>query len=297
MRNNSVPVFIIAAILLFSDRAEASFSGGTQANIEASSKLNSYFQNLALKIPRILLARKIEWVGELDLSELQREIKQVHWNLVTNKFVAGSGGRRASAIYIVEKKAVFISRPAWEQISEETRAVASLHEALGALGYKEEEYTMSLGLQLLAQESAAPDFRLDKAQMPWLENFARLQRRIKTPVYFSENEGTISGVGGGGDGYEIKLKILLLNRVRELWKSHQDQITKSDMEKSYTLFLAARIVVDYGMHQDPQGNAHPAKLRVSISGGNLLVHLSVFQILVDSAGLVDKIILQTSQLR
>lgn len=174
--------------------------------VNAGPAITAYYSQQALILPRTLLKRGLHTVGAMDLQRLITEIQTVHWFDVQNVFFAGSGSRRASAVNLIKDHQVFMNRISWQQSPPDVRNVLSLHEALEALGYNDDEYEISLSFWM-----SAHGFSKDKS-------FKRLDprlRRSQTPTRFEAENGTVTGVGSGGDEYELQVKLDLLKYSKQ----------------------------------------------------------------------------------
>lgn len=137
---------------------------------------------------------------EVDLYELKEKIPQVSWRKAApGEVTPDFAGQRGSAFYLRDHKEVTIMAEP-RDFTQESNDILSLHEALGALGYKDKNYEISL----------------------WLYHLESTNTGIKTIVKFShpykwnQVDGGTS-VGGGGDmtGLTVKLKVL-----EKIWQRH-----------------------------------------------------------------------------
>lgn len=253
-------VLIASTVLLLGLSASAS-----TPSVRSDRAASRALEKIALALPEKLSARKIEKVGDLSISEVMKETKGLHWKVVQDVLFAGSGGRRASSIFLTESRTVFINALYWRQTGAEVKPILLLHEALGAIGFDDEEYQLSLGLWLLSQNSRVS---LSPEKTPWLTHFADLRRSSRTPKYI-QLAGGATGVGGGGDQFELTLKMGLLKRIEQLFRSVTG-IDRKVLEQSRELILSSRVVVDYD-------SAVPEP-SIYFSRGFLIIRFSPFQL-------------------
>ncbi len=164
-----------------------------------AAEFKSSMQNYAASIPNDLLKKGTTQIGDLNLKKLVEEIKTVDFEIFENGFLAGSGKKRSSSIYFVEQKKVIINSLALKFLAQEFFGPLALHEALGALGYYDENYEISLGLFLLLM----PDNLGLKEILVQSSLFKDLKRRTSEPLYAN---GGATSIGGGGDGLTMEAK-------------------------------------------------------------------------------------------
>ncbi len=94
--------------------------------------LREYSQSL----PKILIDLNIEQVGDIKVSDLIKELDQVKWEVTQKPIAEGSGRPRFACKYFIKDKKVVCNATA---SSPAVLPLVTLHEGLGALGYKDEE--------------------------------------------------------------------------------------------------------------------------------------------------------------
>ena len=167
-----------------------------------------------------LLDHGIQTLGELNLQALKNDISSVDWN--ANKsggFLAGSGRTRVGAIYDIDKRAVYVNENTSLKGFEGALPLQALHEALGALGYIDENYEVSLTLELILLSKKHSQFNIEQSTLESLvsSHLQSLSRRSHNQEYSS---GGSTSIGGGGDGILAKMKMLSLIAAPN-WLSYQ----------------------------------------------------------------------------
>lgn len=178
----------------------------------ASAQPSTYLKHFASQaavIPAELLRQNKTKIGELDIVQLSEEMKQVQWFENQGSFLAGSGESRFGAMYFVKEKKIIINSARAQYEPSHTMPVAALHEALGALGYLDENYEVSTTLYLNSLSSTE---QKNIFSVPFIEKqnkkLKTLERRKSDAVY--KNSGGGTSVGGGGDGISVQVKIYSL---------------------------------------------------------------------------------------
>lgn len=160
-----------------------------------------------------LLDKGIDRIGAIDLRELKQKFRQVNVVMLPIYPVGGNSasmGTRDAAIFLVEKTSVILSLYRIAEMSTYQQSAILTHEHLSALGYVDDDYQMTAPLFLLAD----PDVNADHLMEFGDSLFSALvqpETRVHTPMaQVSAAGGTITGVGGGGDGVAIEIKIRAL---------------------------------------------------------------------------------------
>jgi hypothetical protein len=163
------------------------------------------FKKSSTTILESLRSQGMSQAGNLDLEKVIEKTHATKWQPFQQGFFGGSGKHRTTAIYLVEENTILVSEMALKILSPDVYPLAALHEALGAQGYADENYELTLSLDQLSK--VTPNQR------------ALFERRLKnlTPtvnhnkVYKHQDGGT--SVGGGGDGFGIELKSIVLSEA------------------------------------------------------------------------------------
>lgn len=154
-----------------------------------------------------------------SLTGLMRDLDQVKFYIVANGYVAPQG-RISGFKYLVESKSVYLTMGAFETIASYGREVAEgilLHEALGALGYVDDDYQISALLMALSRHSGVVPLGLQS----YLFN---LEERASSPVgpirriepgreYDILAGGGSTESGGGGDALMAFVKSMVIQTL------------------------------------------------------------------------------------
>ncbi|MDO9181205.1 MAG: hypothetical protein Q7U04_02295 [Bacteriovorax sp.] len=193
------------------------------------------FGPMSKQFVETLLDRGIIKIGKLDLEKLLSELDEVQWRFMEEGFLMGSGGVRFTGIYIVKNKMVVINIPGLELLQKKPVPLTpwTLHEAMGALGYEDENYELSSVISFVAQTDEDTPIPVDFVK----NKFSKIDRRQSDRTYLLAGGATV--IGGGGDAVLVQLKQLLLKQYFKLikdktLKKSQEQI-RSDFEKITTL--------------------------------------------------------------
>lgn len=214
--------------------AEKSIEAGFEAWIKNSietPQTTAYLSGKSTElIDAILGSGRYIKIGELDLVALRKEMKTVKWRAYVGKpIVVGPGGARSTAVYSVKQRLVVVSREEWFEMDEAIRQLISLHEGLGALGYRDEKYQITLSISLLASLLFADEFQYLAESQIITKNLGSLlstalssrpvtdlQKTDQTPVYILA--GGVSLTGGAGDEHGISIKSMALLGLIVRWK-------------------------------------------------------------------------------
>jgi len=160
---------------------------------------------LARRIPHQLQKLGLHRIGNFDIDEFNRKISSVRYCLLGGGYLSGSAGDRLSSIYLVKLRTVSLNQLSWQWVDGEARAALVMHESLGALGYDDESYQLTLALWFLTQipRDEINDFLSSRLSEP-----LRLARATNDEhVYVMA--GGVTGIGGGGDNVGLEAKMIL----------------------------------------------------------------------------------------
>lgn len=160
-----------------------------------------------------LVAEGRKSISSLNLEDLERDIAKVRWEKFGDGFLAGSGEQRSSSIYFVEDKRVVFNQLSLQYTPKAMLPLIALHESLGALGYEDEDYQLTLGI--LFHQKDLQD-RLGLTDEDLAPIFGNIKVRSSTPIYLSAaSDGGSTSVGGGGDSaaLDVKLTTLLASKA------------------------------------------------------------------------------------
>jgi hypothetical protein len=143
----------------------------------------------------------VQRVGDFDLKQFREQADEIQWNGMQGAPAAVLSGSRKSAFFLWDKKQVYIS----EQLPSEALASLpqlELHEALGATGYNDHDYSLSTALDTLS--------KLEPDQRTRLEH--RYGQTIFRTASMRADEGGVS-VSGGGDLTTLYVKDQVLKLI------------------------------------------------------------------------------------
>ena len=151
-------------------------------------------------------------IEQLNLKKLLKELDQVNWQTNDYGFFAGSEGARTTSVYLVKDKTVIVNLQMLHNLIGKPVHLNNwaLHEAMGALGYDDENYDLSSSIAFLANTKHDIQSSLDYVK----NNFAVITKAKDDKVYALRGGSTV--VGGGGDAVLIELKQRLLERYLEI---------------------------------------------------------------------------------
>lgn len=159
----------------------------------------------APKIVNELILSGFKQIGALDLVKLEKEIQEVQWTVIQKEAPYEIAGLRRSAFYTINDKKVSVTLSATREPVENLKLL-ELHEALGALGYRDGNYSQTTALKML---TAVKDQALKQ----------KLIEIFGATIFNDKNLKAARGgssVGGGGDSEALVVK----NRIfDELLKS------------------------------------------------------------------------------
>lgn len=156
-------------------------------------------------ILRDLSAKGVDQIGDFDIQSFRDEAKKIQWKNLESDARPEFVGTRQSAYYLIQNKTVYVSSklPA---LNADNLAALELHEALGALGYKDHHYQISTGLNLLSRLNS-PRERVELQKIYSQSIFS------KNNLLQSKGSGSGTSVGGGGDLIALSMKNLVLNEI------------------------------------------------------------------------------------
>jgi len=192
-----------------------------------------------------LLEKGIDRVGAIDLQELKQKFRQVKVMALPIYPVGGNSasmGTRDAAIFIVEKEMVVLSVYRLAEMSEYQQSAILTHEHLSALGYVDDDYQMTAPLLLLADPDVNASHLMEFGDT-LLSALVQPKTRAHTPTaQVSANGGTITGVGGGGDGVaiEIKVRALMALTNEDSHPTTDEKVRSADIERVLAMRIEPR---------------------------------------------------------
>ncbi len=200
---------------------------------QESATWTARMQSSANYLIDVLIKAHQTKLGNFDLLELKKQIAEVHWRALSSltSIIAGPEGARSTALYSVEETTVIVSPGEWQLTDEGPQPMISFHEALGALGYSDEKYQISvcmgvLSLLGLANSNASiPDNKTVSDGLNFLAPILKQNsilfgsaRRTDTPFYvIAAGGGGVTSTGGGGDHYGITMKFMVATALYKIW--------------------------------------------------------------------------------
>lgn len=178
MKSYQLVIFISLSLAMVAMPSNAQRAVGTNASV----------------VLKDLAKLGIQKIGELDLKNLQGEVDEVRWEVSSFQPPPAVAGSRRSAFYDPAVKKVIVTESVYRE-SAESLELLELHEALGALGYRDHTYSQSTALNILRNVSA-PELR------------KKLVNTYGRTIFNKENLKATGGssVGGGGDLTSITIK-------------------------------------------------------------------------------------------
>lgn len=237
-----------------------------EASHRAEDLAQTVFQELIQKSPN-------GFIEDLSLAEIHECATKVKF-VSTPMVVSGSGGTRHGAIHDTEKKLVVGSILLSDGLSFPAIKALVRHELLGACGYDDEHYQMSIGLHVFEYH---PDF------FPiFRESFSadKLNRTEKNRAYDTKGlvlagSGTGTSVGGGGDGVALEILLTLVDTIAIAPKEALDTLRVTQHELIGSI-MKARITVDYFADHGSADGLTPVKtIEVKDESQVGLLHLKV----------------------
>lgn len=174
-------------------------------------------------------------IGKLNLADVRSQMNDIQWISQEDYQPPAHAEGRASANCLYGQKVVS-SPMKLSELYDSSMDVLALHESLCALGYRDKDYDLSIGLSILSKSKDTPNFNLMLEQMP-------------AGIFGSSLEYGGTSVGGGGDLVALTIKYDLMNTFLR----HPDLI--SDL--SSLTFLSHFVI-------EPEYNPSKQQVRVEI---------------------------------
>lgn len=145
-------------------------------------------------------------IGDIPISKLKEDFTGVKLlELPGAGFTVGSNGR-LGGLNLTEQKTVILSPLVLKQNSLTQNRVLLTHEFLEANGYDDENYQITSMIEVLAKENE-PQI---KNQQYFGDYKSPTRRTANRKSSITTENGTTTGVGGGGDGIAAEAKSILL---------------------------------------------------------------------------------------
>jgi hypothetical protein len=202
---------------------------------------NEIFRPISKHIVQQLVDLGIKKVGMMDVEKLLADLETVEWRTFSLGFFAGSGGKRQTSIYLVEQRMVAVSTYALDNLVGQPIPLWewALHEALGALGYPDENYELTTSLHFLVKNNTLETSqRINFVE----ESFSAISIRTTNQIYSSEGGTTI--IGGGGDAPIITFKTQLLDYYFNWVDANHSELSKKKKKQGFNRLVAQAIEFD-----------------------------------------------------
>lgn len=205
-----------------------------------SNTPNGHFRPLSKKHVEMAMELGYEKIGKLKLNKLLGELETVEWRTFELGFLSGSGGKRTTSIYIVKDTMVVINMYALQNLVGKPVPLYSwaLHEALGALGYDDENYELSSSISFLANNKNEGFENLTSIDFI-KHNFNSVKKSKHEKTYLMAGGSTV--VGGGGDAVLIQLKQLLLQRYLVWIKEVKPEASSKEVKDGFAKITKMKV--------------------------------------------------------
>lgn len=189
-------------------------------DIQMSQKMTQEIQSVLLKDIEVLTSLNAEEFHELDLKQIKSDIPKLVVAINLGPPLVGSGYRNGG-VNFTEQNTFILNYEKLAEYSRSQKIFLTWHETLGALGYNDDNYLISIAL-------------LQKIANPQTEFHSEVKKRIRAQLNeakrtqnlrFQSRNGGATGVGGGGDGDIAEIKSELFNILNYL--ALNNQITPS----------------------------------------------------------------------
>ncbi len=150
----------------------------------------------------------VQQVGDLHLGQLESEIREnVQWKEIDKDSRPLFAGTRRSAFYVIKDKTVYKNKDLPSSLKQ-IQPQLDLHEALGALGYQDQAYSLSTSLDLIsrARDAKSRQYLIDNIG-PNVFSKENLQRLKSLDLKSGPGEG------GGGDITAMLIKSAVLTKI------------------------------------------------------------------------------------
>lgn len=205
--------------------------------------LDELAYNVATIIIKDLSSYGLTQVGNLNLNNLIAEFKFVKFRQspIKNACPIAAGGLRSGIVNYPEHKIILFCDSALFNSPELTRQVLLLHEYLGATGYDDENYQLSLGLWLL--RALKIENKYDKFINSELIYLFQSPKSNALTHKLILADGGVTSTGPGGDPFEIYTKFALILQAKQFLNLKENE-DSACLFSLYKKILLSRIEVD-----------------------------------------------------
>lgn len=158
-------------------------------------------------------------IGPINIDKFIKNAHKVSFEVLSGSFIA-SKGNRSSAVQIQNR--LIISSFGLQNYSLNRIRDLLQHELLGALGFEDENYRLSIAISLLADQADSKKFLEENSFFKEILNstYRLNKKRMKYDTSLLGQElaasGGATGVGGGGDLSTIEIKNILIEAYSNL---------------------------------------------------------------------------------
>jgi len=202
---------------------------------------NEIFRPISKEIVQKVADQGVKQIGRVKIQTLLDELDTVEWRTFDIGFLSGSGGTRQTSIYIVKDRMVVVNMLALQNLVDKPVRINrwALHEALGALGYPDEVYDLTVALTFMASTAdLAVSDRLNLID----GGFTNAVRSATDHVYGREGGTTI--IGGGGDAPMIEFKSRILEHFFLWARVHHPEMSERKLKKAFQRLVALKMEFD-----------------------------------------------------
>lgn len=237
MRYIAIKAFALSLLVttVYAIDSRGQSSGG---NTFHSSGRTFYIDNQIGQIIRANLLRDLDVLSGARFPEFANiNVENLRARIPSIKVVSYSGdamigsGVRSDAINFTKQNFILLNHEKMGGYSPRQVQIMQWHEALGALGYDDENYLLS---STLTMRVADPQMRLSSVIVE------RFQKQFNAPLrkdnkISKQIEGGATGIGGGGDGETAEIKMLTLSYLNKMYS----YVATSDFKKLNTILKVA----------------------------------------------------------
>ena len=179
------------------------------ASAAGDESIRQDFARSQSALPRALIHMGSPRFGDLELSRFLGDLSGIRVQIVKAmahvEHIGPFLAERDSAAWNRELKTIALNGPLWQKTVGKAKPMLALHESMGALGYADNNFDCSGTLWILA--NAKGRAVLTVTERTQFEDYAR-----KACVLAQAQSGSSTGVTGGGDDYNVLVRIGIFER-------------------------------------------------------------------------------------